>query len=105
MTDPQSELGACRLTRAEHSVVVREVGGWYPILIKLQDGSLGAVVRGAAQKISLEGRLDWLRSEDGGRTWSEPTVVVDSEWDNPNAAMGQMSDGTIVVSYREDMIG
>jgi hypothetical protein len=62
---------------------------------------LGAVVRGGAPHIGIQGRLDWIRSTDGGRTWSPPAVIVDSRWDDRNPALGQMADGTIVCAYAE----
>ena len=75
--------------------------GYFPVLVKLGGDALGAVVRGGAPHIGREGRLDWIRSEDGGRTWSAPTVIVDSEWDDRNPAAGVMPDGAVVVAYAE----
>ncbi len=85
---------------AERIVAVRG-GGYFPVLVSLQGGSLGAVVRGGAPHIGIGGRLDWIRSTDGGRTWSPPATIVDSEWDDRNPALGQMTDGTIVMAYAE----
>ncbi|MFQ6131702.1 MAG: exo-alpha-sialidase [Armatimonadota bacterium] len=95
-----NDLDVPRLTAAERVVAVRG-GGYFPVLVELQDGSLGAVVRGGAPHIGIGGRLDWIRSTDGGRTWSAPAVIVDSKWDDRNPAVGQMADGTIVVAYAE----
>jgi len=94
------DLDRPRLESAERSVAVRG-GGYFPVLTKLQDGSLGAVVRGGAPHIGIKGRLDWIRSTDGGKTWSPPAVIVDSRWDDRNPALGQMADGTIVCAYAE----
>ncbi|MDD1475322.1 hypothetical protein MEO41_29260, partial [Dolichospermum sp. ST_sed4] len=58
------------LETAERIVAVKN-GGYFPVLIKLKDGTIGAVVRGGAPHIGLKGRLDWIYSGDGGRTWSE----------------------------------
>jgi hypothetical protein len=82
-------------------VVAVKGGGYFPVLIKLQDGTLGAVVRGGAPHVGIAGRLDWIHSEDGGKTWSEPAVIVDSEFDDRNPALGQMLDGSIVMAYAE----
>jgi hypothetical protein len=89
-----------RLTAAEH-IVAERGGGYFPVLIKLQDGRLAAVVRGGDPHIGIKGRLDWLESGDGGKTWSAPRVIVDSEWDDRNPSFGQMADGTIVLGYTE----
>ena len=70
-------------------------------MIKLHDGTLAAVIRGGAPHIGIGGRLDVIRSGDGGRTWSKPIVAVDSPWDDRNPALGQMPDGTLVLAYGE----
>ncbi len=95
-----SDIHGPRLDRVERIVAVRG-GGYFPVLIKLRDGRLGAVVRGGAPHIGIKGRLDWIDSGDGGRTWSKPKVIVDSKWDDRNPAVGQMADGTVVVAYAE----
>ena len=87
--------------RGIETVVAVERQGYFPVLVRLKDGSLGAVMRGGAPHIGIKGRLDWIRSEDRGRTWSKPTVIVDSKWDDRNPALGQMADGTVVVGYAE----
>lgn len=95
-----NELTTSRLTEAQRVIAVRGQG-YFPVLTRLEDGSLGAVIRGGAPHVGREGRLDWIRSEDGGKTWSRPTVVADGEWDDRNPACGQMPDGAIVVAYAE----
>lgn len=85
---------------AERSVAVTG-GGYFPVLNKLTNGSIAAVLRGGAPHVGIEGRLDYVHSEDGGKTWSEPSVIVDSPWDDRNPAFGQMQDGTLVVAYLE----
>jgi len=97
---PNDELDVPRLRAAERFPAVRG-GGYFPVLLKLADGRLGAVVRGGAPHVGLAGRLDWVTSDDGGRTWSAPSVIADSAVDDRNPSAGQMADGTIVVSYSE----
>lgn len=88
------------LKNAERIIAVKG-GGYFPVMIKLADGSLAAVLRGGAGHVGLGGRLDVIRSTDGGHTWSKPTVAVDSPWDDRNPAFGQMPDGTLVLGYSE----
>ena len=76
-------------------------GGYFPVMIKMQNGWLGAVIRGGASHLGIKGRLDWIYSKDDGQTWSKPSVIVDSEYDDRNPALGQMQDGTIVMAYAE----
>ncbi|MEK7396336.1 MAG: exo-alpha-sialidase, partial [Candidatus Poribacteria bacterium] len=89
------------LLETSERVVAVKGGGYFPVLIKLNDGTIGAVVRGGAPHIGIKGRLDWISSDDGGKTWSEPSIIVDSQYDDRNPALGQMKDGTIVMAYAE----
>ena len=98
--DPEDESDVPRMEGIEDYPVVKGAG-FFPVLVKLKDGSLGAAVRGGDAHVGIKGRLDWIHSEDGGRTWSEPAVIVDSEWDDRNAGVGVMADGTVVMAYAE----
>jgi len=90
-----------RALRKAERIVAAKGEGYFPVMIKLGDGALGAVIRGGATHIGIGGRLDFIRSSDGGRTWSKPIVAVDSPWDDRNPALGQMPDGTLVLAYGE----
>jgi hypothetical protein len=90
-----------RALRKAERIVAAQGEGYFPVMIKLRDGTLGAVLRGGATHIGIGGRLDFIRSSDGGRTWSKPIVAIDSPWDDRNPALGQMPDGTLVIAYAE----
>lgn len=81
--------------------VVKQNGGYFPVLIRLDNGELGAAVRGGATHVGPQGRLDWVRSPDGGRTWTTGPLA-EAEMDDRNPAVGQLSDGAILVSYTID---
>jgi hypothetical protein len=98
--DPQDESAAPRIEGAEDMAAVKG-SGYFPVLVRLKGGALGAVVRGGAGHLGLKGRLDWIRSDDGGKTWSEPKVIVDSQVDDRNPGLGVMADGTVVMAYGE----
>ena len=101
---PQDNPPAKQSLRALHKadrVIAISGQGYFPVMIKLSDGSLGAVIRGGAGHLGIGGRLDFIRSADGGRTWSKPIVAVDSPSDDRNPAFGQMPDGTLVLAYAE----
>ena len=73
--------------------------GYFPVLINPQGEELLAVLRGGAGHVGITGRLDAVRSLDGGKTWETPIVIVDTEVDDRNPAVGQAPDGTVVLAY------
>lgn len=73
--------------------------GYFPVALRLQDGQIAAVLRGGAGHLGIAGRLDIVFSADEGRTWTKPTVVVDSPADDRNPALGQARDGALVVGF------
>jgi hypothetical protein len=73
--------------------------GFFPVALRLQDGRIAVVLRGGAPHVGIKGRLDLVISSDEGKTWGEPVVVIDSDADDRNPALGQAKDGTLVVGY------
>ncbi len=73
--------------------------GYFPVAIRLRDGRIAAVLRGGGGHITIHGRLDMIFSSDEGKTWTKPTLVVDSPIDDRNPALGQADDGTLVVGF------
>ena len=90
-------LAVSSLLAAPRTVI--DGGGYFPVLIRLQDGRLAAVLRGGAAHIGRAGRLDWITSRDQGRTWTPPAVLVDTPEDDRNPAFGQLADGTLLMAY------
>ena len=85
-------------SKPERSAVVTGQG-YFPVACRLHDGRIAVVLRGGAPHLGIKGRLDVVFSDDQGKTWSKPTVVVDSELDDRNPAFGQAKDGTLVVGF------
>ncbi len=98
--NPKDESGVARIKGVKDVPIVKGAG-YFPVLVKLKNGSLGAVIRNGDGHIGIKGRLDWIHSEDGGRTWSAPAVIVDSKWDDRNPGLGVTKDGTVVMAYAE----
>lgn len=85
---------------AERFTVV-ERGGYFPVLTELDNKDLVAVVRGGDRHIGVKGHLDWVRSTDGGKTWTLKTLA-EGPMDHRNPAMGQLKDGSVLVAYEID---
>ncbi len=83
----------------ERSLVVSGQG-YFPVALSLDEHCrLGVVLRGGAGHLGIKGRLDMVFSSDEGKTWSKPTLVIDSPLDDRNPALGQAKDGTLVIGY------
>ncbi|MCS7223711.1 MAG: glycoside hydrolase [Armatimonadetes bacterium] len=87
-----------KIVGRERGLVVRRVG-FFPVLIGLQDGRLSVVFRAGAPHTGVGGRLDLAFSHDGGRTWSEPQMVVYMPPDSRNPAFGEAADGSLIVAF------
>lgn len=74
-------------------------GGYFPVLIRLKNGQLMAVLRGGAPHIGVKGRLDIVTSSDDGKSWSAPVTAVDGPEDDRNPAFGQLQNGDILLAY------
>ncbi len=73
--------------------------GYFPVLTHVRGEEILAVVRGGAGHVGVTGRLEAIRSPDGGRTWEAPVVIVDSGADDRNPAVGVAPDGSVVLAY------
>jgi hypothetical protein len=69
------------------------------VALRLQDGRIAVVLRGGAGHLGIQGRLDMVFSSDEGKSWTRPTLVIDSPLDDRNPALGQVRDGSLVVAY------
>jgi hypothetical protein len=74
-------------------------GGLFPVLALAPGGVIVGIVRGGAGHLGLAGRVEVVRSLDGGGTWSQPAVVADSEWDDRDYACGVSPAGTLILAY------
>lgn len=115
----RADDGARKLTAAERITIAQ--GAAWGVIAPLNDGSLGVTYQTAT---SVDGTgtvhvaLVWVRSTDGGRTWSKPVTVVDRRaadgklferradggmivYEQRNQAMGQLPSGRIVCSMAE----
>ena len=76
-----------------------EDGGLFPVLALTPNGVAVAALRGGAGHIGREGRMEVVRSLDGGLTWTPPILLADSEDDDRNPAFGISPQGTLILLY------
>ena len=73
--------------------------GYFPVIAGLGGKECVVVLRGGAGHLGLGGRLDAVRSTDGGASWEAPVTITDSERDDRNPALGVAADGSLVLAY------
>ena len=88
-----------RALPATRETIAYQDGGLFPVMDLTAEGAAVAAVRGGAGHLGREGRLEIVRSRDGGLTWSQPILLADSEDDDRNAAFGVSSQGTLILLY------
>ncbi len=72
--------------------------GW-PTLARRRSGQLLLVCSGGREAhVCPFGRVELMRSDDDGRTWSWPRVVMDGPIDDRDAGVLETSQGTILIT-------
>lgn len=72
---------------------------YFPDIVRLHDGDLLAVYRESSAHVAQDGRIMLVRSDDGGRHWTQPVVAVDSPLDERDPKITQLRDGTVLIDY------
>lgn len=89
---------AAEITPPQHSLAAT-AQGYFPVALRLADSRIAIVMRGGATHLGIKGRLDMVFSDDEGKTWSKPSLVVDTPIDDRNPAFGQSKDATLLVAF------
>lgn len=104
-TQEPAEFGAT-VDVGDHDVVVAHASApgkelYFPDVITLDDGRLLAAYYEGSSHVGPDGRILVTESDDGGLTWSAPTVAVETPYDDRDPKLAQLSDGTILLSFFE----
>jgi len=70
----------------------------FPGVAKLPGGDLAVVFREGAEHVCPYGRICMTISKDGGRNWSAPFAICDTETDERDPSIHVLPDGRIFVS-------
>ena len=79
--------------------IMMTMGGYWPVIDKLQNGHLGVVTRDSDFHVGERGRLIFVHSPDGGESWSHSIVISQEGADNRNPAFGVTPRGTLLASF------
>lgn len=72
--------------------------GW-PTLARRKNGQLLVVCSGGREAhVCPFGRVELMRSDDGGQTWGWPCVVMDCEIDDRDAGVMETGKGTLLIT-------
>ncbi|WP_146797748.1 sialidase family protein, partial [Agrococcus baldri] len=77
---------------------------FFPEIARLDDGRLVTVSYWSNEHSpgipgGVHGQIRWSESTDGGLTWSEARVVIDTPADDRDPQITQLRDGTIVLTW------
>jgi hypothetical protein len=73
--------------------------GW-PSIATADNGDLLAVFSGDRDwHVCPWGKVQLVRSTDGGRTWGQPEVIYDTPLDDRDVGITKMPDGSLVVAF------
>ena len=97
----RSAAAAPKATIHERTVISRQptlYHGW-PTLARRGNGQLLVVCSGGREShVCPFGRVELIRSEDGGRTWSWPRVLFDGPIDDRDAGIVETAKGTVLAT-------
>lgn len=107
---PSSLEGEFKLTMPAWLEVCTDAGAGgyeaFPDICRTDDGTLLCVFYAGYAHVSVRsekwprgGRVCLVRSEDEGKTWSDPEIVIDTPLDDRDPSISQLSNGDLLVTY------
>ena len=107
--DPRSHWPT-RRTLPHQKVICEDAGAGeyeaFPDVCKLANGDLYCVfyagyghVARPNEDLPKGGRISYVRSSDGGLTWSKPGIVIDLDEDDRDPSVTQLPDGTMLCNF------
>ena len=92
---PQAEILSSK-------VICKEPGryiGW-PTIVRTRAGELIVVFSGDRESHTCAwGKMEIIRSNDGGKSWSDPVIIVNTPLDDRDAGLLEISEGILITSW------
>jgi len=104
-------LGICGVASGQTFRAITSEGPWgnyeaFPDVCRLAGGDLFVVFYAGTGHVTLPsdnaptgGSVDGMRSSDGGKTWSEPSLVIDTPQDDRDPHVCQLANGDLLVTF------
>jgi len=102
----QADDGARKLEGADRQVIA-ESASW-GVITPLADGSLGIAMKRARPLQEIDAvnvSMEWIRSVDGGKTWSEPVLISERRGSEGDLFQRRPDGGYIVYQERAQAVG
>ncbi len=94
------------LTEADRKIVAQSAA--WAVITSLSDGSLGLMIqrgRPLPEFSAVNVSLEWMRSFDGGKSWSEPVIVHERRGPEGELFMRRPNGGYVVFQSRNVALG
>lgn len=86
----------------QSAVICKQPGrymGW-PTIDRTASGELIVAFSGDREwHVCPYGKTQWIRSRDGGTTWSDPETITDSPIDDRDAGIHALRSGALLVNW------
>lgn len=94
----QSDIFIGKRKRLERYLVCA-LQGYFPVMCQTGPLSLAVIYRTGGTHISMAATLAVARSDDGGKSWSDPVEIAPRGQDVRNPALGVNSKGELIAAY------
>jgi hypothetical protein len=86
--------------RPARRYLVQTLGGQFPVLQKLHDGTIACVARGGDFHVGERGYLTWTTSTDGGESWDFARPLGPFGLDDRGPCFIQTREGTLLIAFQ-----
>lgn len=70
----------------------------WPGIVRANDSTLVVLYTSSDEHMGPDGRIEAVRSEDDGESWSEPYVIYDTPLDERESGVAKLRDGSLIAN-------